>query len=306
MNLLSQLKNAKKVLNQASQNSTLLVELDDEQIRKIQSELLTMYHDIKNACDRNSISVILSGGSALGVVRHKGFIPWDEDLDLAMSRFDYKKFCEIFEKELGDKYILNAPNYSKNAKARYPMILKKNTYYENIVDVKDPELHKLFVDIFIIENIPDNIVCRFFKGKVCELLHFISGQVYVFECRDNDMKEYFCAVGKSYYYTRIAIGFIFSFIHSSRWFDMIDSLSQHANESSKYVGTVTGRRHYFKEIMERSVWFPYSEGIFEGEQVHIHHNVDKYLTTIYGDYMKVPALKDRERHFIYRMEIYNE
>lgn len=303
MNLFTKLKNAKKTLNQASKNSDLLIELDDIQIKKIQDELLEIYLDIEAACKRNNISVILSGGSALGVVRHQGFIPWDEDLDLAISRKDYNKFCQIFERELGDKYILNAPNYSRNAKARFPMVLKKDSYFESIIDVKDPDLHKLFVDIFIIENIPDNRFHRFIKGKFCELLHFISGQVYVFECRDEDMKKYFCSVGKSYYFIRMTIGFLFSFLHASKWFDLVDSLSQHDNENSKYVGTVTGRRHYFKEMMKREVWYPYSSGFFEGREVLVHHDVKEYLSNIYGDFMQVPKPEDRERHFIYKMKI---
>ncbi len=303
MNLFSKLKNAKKILNIAAKDSNLLVELNSDDVEKIQERLLDIYHDIKMVCQKHEISVILSGGSALGAVRHKGFIPWDDDMDLAMSRKDYNKFCEVFEAELGERYILNAPNYCNNAKGRFPRVLKKDSYYETIIDVHDDSLHKLFMDIFIIENIPDNRLHRFFKGHLCEALHFISGQVYVYECRDADMKKFFCSVGKSYYYTRMCIGFLFSFIKSSRWFDMIDRLSQYPDENSAMVGTVTGRRHYFREMMPRDVWFPYSKGMFNGEEVLLHHDPDRYLKAIYGDYMTIPKPENRERHFAYKMEV---
>ena len=65
-----------------------------------------MFVDIKRICDKHNLILMLSGGSALGAVRHKGFIPWDDDIDLMMPRDDYDKFIDLFEEELGEKYYL--------------------------------------------------------------------------------------------------------------------------------------------------------------------------------------------------------
>ena len=303
MSLIYKLKNAKKVLNEAARNSNLLVEMDEARLLAIQKALFDIYRDIRRVCDKYDIPVILCGGSALGAVRHRGYIPWDDDLDLSMARKDYDRFCEIFEQELGDKYILNAPNYSKNAKNRFPRVLKRDSYYQTIIDVKDESLHKLFVDIFIIENVPDSRVRRFVKGHVCEALHFIAGQVYVYECRNADMKKYFLTVGRSYYYTRMLLGFLFSFRRSSRWFDLIDRLSRCSDENSALVGAVAGAKHYFGEMIARDACFPYSTGTFEGEAVLLHHDVNAYLTKMYGNYQKIPGPEKRDRHFIYRLKL---
>ena len=72
--------------------------------------LLEMYSDILRVCEKYNIRVMLGGGSALGAVRHGGFIPWDDDLDLIMPREDYNKFISVFDKELSDLYEITSPN----------------------------------------------------------------------------------------------------------------------------------------------------------------------------------------------------
>mgnify|MGYP000934529859 FL=1 len=69
-----------------------------------------MYSDILRVCEKYNIRVMLGGGSALGAVRHGGFIPWDDDLDLIMPREDYNKFISVFDKELSDLYEITSPN----------------------------------------------------------------------------------------------------------------------------------------------------------------------------------------------------
>ena len=222
MGILNNLSSAKNMMNSAAIDSNLLFEIKEEDKKKLQYEILMMYKDVKKVCDKYHLKLFLTGGSALGAIRHKGFIPWDDDMDLCMTRSDYMKLCKVFEKELSDKYILNAPNYSTNAKARFPKILKKDSHFREILDVKDPKLQKLFLD-----NIPENKFRRYIKGCVCNVLEFISGQVFFYENRDKDLKEYFFTAGKSNYYSRVIIGFIFSFLRSSKWFDCIDKVIQY-------------------------------------------------------------------------------
>ena len=81
-----------------------LYELTEEDIKRMHEVLLEMYDDLFEVCEKNSIKMLASGGTALGTIRHQGFIPWDDDMDLHFSRSDYETFIKIFEKELGEKY----------------------------------------------------------------------------------------------------------------------------------------------------------------------------------------------------------
>ena len=127
--LLQNIRDGRKTL-QSTQAERSLVALDDEKCGQLQNVLLDIYKDIDMVCRENGLTAFLCGGSALGAIRHKGFIPWDDDLDVAMTREDYIVFRKVFHRKYKDKYIINAPNYSKDAKTRFVKILKKVLYAE--------------------------------------------------------------------------------------------------------------------------------------------------------------------------------
>ena len=101
---LQNISDGRKAL-QSTQAERFLVELDDEKRRQLQKVLLDIYKDIDMVCRENDLTAFLSGGSSLGAVRHKGFIPWDDDLDVAMTREDFEIFRKVFRRKYKDKYI---------------------------------------------------------------------------------------------------------------------------------------------------------------------------------------------------------
>ena len=288
--------NSKATLAEASRKSTYLKKMSPEELRKLQMCLFDIYKDIKRVCDKYGLKVFLIGGSALGAVRHNGFIPWDDDMDLSMTRKDYEKFASVFEKELSDKYILNAPNYSEHVRNRFPIVMKKDTYYRTLIDSKLEEHHHINVEIFVLENTPDNKYIRKIKGTLCNFLSILSWEVFVYENRNEQVKEYLESVGKVNYYSRIIIGGLFSFRSSSQWFNTFDKAIRCKNEKSECCCLATGRKRYFGEIMRREQWLPGQTAEFEGEEVLIFTDKDPYLRNLYGDYMKLPPEDKRELH----------
>ncbi len=96
----------------------------------MQKSILFMYKDLLQACRLHNITPYLIGGSALGAVRHQGFIPWDDDIDVGMTRVDYDHFVDIFYKELSDKYILMPRMFLKNRRLDLLRCLKREPYVE--------------------------------------------------------------------------------------------------------------------------------------------------------------------------------
>lgn len=178
------MRNFKDLMNSLAKDSNLR-QLTDDEVLKLRKTLLRTFQDIVNCCNKHNLKVMLGGGSALGAVRHKGFIPWDDDMDLNMPREDFEVLKEIFDKELGDKYILSSPNYKNNARARFPMILVKDTIFTEIGQNPEDELSKIKIDIFLIDNVPDNIIHRYLKGIWCTCLMFMASYEATYENRHN-------------------------------------------------------------------------------------------------------------------------
>lgn len=96
--MIKSLFNSKSALVEASRKSPYLKKMSSEELRSLQLCLFDIYKDVKKVCDKYEIKVFLIGGSALGAVRHQGFIPWDDDMDLSMTRADYEKFASILKR----------------------------------------------------------------------------------------------------------------------------------------------------------------------------------------------------------------
>ena len=103
-----------------------VIVVGDDLLKKIQAELILMMKDVVSVFDEAGIKWFLSGGSVLGAVRHQGFIPWDDDIDIFMERADFEKFRSVFEEKIGDKYRLRMPG-DKGYVLTLPQIQKKNT-----------------------------------------------------------------------------------------------------------------------------------------------------------------------------------
>ena len=127
-------------------------------VRMVQEKLYEAMKDIDKICKKNKIDYFLTDGTCLGAVRHKGFIPWDDDVDIGMSRDDYNRFIKVLDKELPDKYVYHC--YEKNKKyiVAYPAmkIRIKDTYVKEKNNIFLPNRCKdsdgIFIDVVIYDH----------------------------------------------------------------------------------------------------------------------------------------------------------
>lgn len=301
------MKTYKEILNEWARQTDCLHEMSDDEMKTLRSALLEMYKKIVSVCQAHGLTVMLGGGTCLGAIRHKGFIPWDDDLDLNMMRPDYNKFIELCKNgALGNEYEYAFPDGKNACSAAFLKIYKKNTTMINFGTSENSEYPKgIFIDIFPIEGVPSNTVYRRLKGFIADGIRFVGNCVseieYKSESMDRAIEE--CPELKNMIHFRRIIGRIFSFMSYKKWAYLYDRIV--ANEDIKHlVGAPSGRCLYNGEVHNVNVFLPTKKVMFEGMEVEVPGNVEAYLTRLYGrNYMQVPPIEKRERHFVVEFKL---
>ena len=278
--------------------------LNEKQSKMLQETLLSILKDLIKVFEKEGISYTLSGGSALGAIRHKGFIPWDDDIDINMPRKDFEHLKQVFDKELSDKYVLCAPEFGDNHGLSLVQIKKKGTVYKSFNELKKKNTG-IYVDVFILENTYDNWFKRLLHGFVCLAIGF------ALTCRktaeDWDELEKYLGSNKELkraFEKKYRIGRLI------RWWPLDDVAKttkfwySYCNfQESGFVCIPSGRKHFFGEMYRREDMCESVDSVFEGVDVKIPKGVDKYMKVLYGnDYMNIPAPEEREIHSLVALE----
>jgi lipopolysaccharide cholinephosphotransferase len=282
-------------------NRAGLFQLTDIELSRLKELLLGMMDDFLEVCSRENLLVMMRSGTLLGAVRHKGFIPWDDDLDFMMPRNDYDRLLEIFEKELGSKYVVQTPISEPNACFGFMKIRKKNTAFVEVETAGLP-IHKgAFIDIFPLEYAPESSIARFFHGLGCMLLKQISTACAFYRFPSQPMKILRTYSRRLHYMLlfREILGFLFSFCSVGWWNKQTELLCSKFKKRDSGIWVVPyGGKKYFGEAYKREVFLPTTLLEFEKRLIPAPGNWDHWLSNRYGNYMQIPDSNKIERHWV--------
>lgn len=297
---------ARDIMNRLAQDSDVIKEVAGEDRKKLQNVLLSCMQDFHKACTDNGIVYFLAGGSALGAVRHKGFIPWDDDIDVLMLREDWERFKLLFSSMLGERYDLEAPNYhDKDTKNMWGKVYLKGTRLVEIQEINMPFEKGVFIDVFIYDHVSNNPLIRRFDAFITRFLNGVAGSQLLYKYPNNLIHEFYAGDKKSYIYynARRMLGFLFSFIPHKSLCNWIDRL-QSRHHGTNIVTSPAGRGGYLGEMMSLEDLVPPVLAPFENYEFYIAKNVTKHLKLLYGDnYMQLPPEDKRERHFVCELKL---
>ena len=289
----------------ATQDSCIV--LSDDNLRQLKGVLIEMLQEFDEVCQNLGISYTLGGGSCLGAIRHQGFIPWDDDLDINMTRSDFEKFSAEFDGLLGERYWLHVPGKTPGYDLCFPRLRLKGTIFRTRDDINNDECG-VYIDIFIIENAPSSLILRSVHGIIS------LGLGFCYSCRRffHHGDEYLSLAGDNIknantFKRKIRLGRTLSFASMDWWckaWDKWNSIVK--SQKTKYITIPVGRKHYFGETYPREKYFPVSQGLFCGLSVYLPHDPDFYLRSLYGDdYLTPPEKNNRESHVIYEFDLTN-
>lgn len=257
-------------------------------LKEIHNTILEIAKEFKRVCDKHDIPYFLIGGTLIGAVRHKGFIPWDDDLDIGMLREDFEKFKKIALTELSDKYFLQTMETDDYYSLPFAKLRKNGTLYVEGKSKKTKAHKGIFIDIFIFDNIPENS----FRQKKQDILTSILYRLMLVKNNYEPWDDKGIVTKTKYIPFRVL-----AFLCPKELIKKIyiKEMTRYNKESTKEVVTYGGFG-YKNEKVNKSVLSTQIEINFENIGFRCPKRYDYYLTKLYGDYMTLPPEDKRVSH----------
>lgn len=263
-------------------------------LRKLQLEELRILEEFVRVCKENNLRYYSLGGTLLGSIRHKGFIPWDDDVDVAMPRKDYEKFLTLKKENFKDGFEI--VDYRNDKNYRYPwarMITHNMKIINHMANI--PREEYAWIDIIPLDGFPNKGIKRTLHKIHLSFWWNLNQIVQFDELVDQKRKRSF--LGK----ISIKISSLF------KWLGKIINYKKclkHINqvlmkypydiETDEIINYLAA--YGFDEIFKRESFKESKEYDFEGRRILGPKDYDSVLKKIYGDYMKLPPVEDRNKH----------
>lgn len=269
--------------------------MEKELLRKVQLTQLEIAKEIRRVCEENGIRYFLADGSFLGAVRHQGFIPWDDDMDIGMLRPDYEAFCRIAPQKLKPEYCLQTWYTDPNYGLPFGKVMKRGTVYLEGKKTTRLQENGFYVDIFPFDYVPEEEAAR--QELAAKLLKIY--RIKLMKCgyqpwMENGKTNWKKRLGYLYY-QMLAIGR--DQLQLAKEYDALAVKCPETNVLCEQWAQA--KPDYFGA----DIFTAFDRYPFEGESFTGVENYDAYLRTLYGEYMQLPPEDQREnRHQIVKVD----
>jgi len=258
-------------------------------LRKLQLTELGILMEFDRVCRKHNLRYYVVGGTLIGAVRHKGFIPWDDDIDVSMPRKDFKILLRISKNEFGKDYFLQTCKTNKKCSFQYAKLRKSGTYFGE-EKFEHLSFHKgIFMDIFPLDYIPENKLLQKLLFKTYGLFSgLISSKDKSDEYLFRDRKGIVAVILK-------CLRFLMPKFLLQAMRTLTTKLSNSIS-NKKLLASFSGFHGYPKEISPAHWWAEGTDVEFEGKAVKAPKGYKTLLTHMFGDFMELPPENERVNH----------
>lgn len=252
-------------------------------LRAVQSVECDILKKLLSVCQKHNLRVWMNSGSLLGAVRHHGFIPWDDDVDVMMIREDYDKLSEIAPNEFQYPYFYQTAYTDTDYIFPHAQIRRSDTTAILPVTKRQKFNQGIFIDIFVYDTVLENEKAQ---SKQCKKIAIMQSAMYW---------RYYWYTAKKWYVRCAAYLFhlLASCVNHKKWYrHMEDILRKNNAQKSDYIGNIMysynniKNRTFPKSDFEQTIWVP-----FEDFEVPIQNGYDNMLRKMYGDDYMIPQLE---------------
>lgn len=252
-------------------------------LHELQQIELDMLREIDKICRRENIRYFLAGGTLLGAVRHKGFIPWDDDIDISMSRDEYERFLRVMKKENHPYYKVLATEFMEGFPETFAKVVDTRTRLVEEIG-KDLPDRGVCIDVFPIDGMGDDR-----KKAMKRLMKIIRIRSRIWEAglKEDEIKNKELSL-KNKIVKETANALIRMIGVRRSYFMLLRYAKKKDFHTSYWIASAVGGAGIERELVEQKCFADVIEMEFEGEKFFAPVGYDRYLSCLYGDYMKLP------------------
>lgn len=250
---------------------------------EIQAIMTDMMKELHHFLEENHIPYCLAYGSLLGAIRHDGFIPWDDDMDIFMLREDYLRFESLAKEKLPDRFFLQTPLSDRHFRLLH-VPYKIRDQHSTLMEEPDRFYHQgAFIDIFVLDDVCDEVNLEKVRQR-CSLLSSLKMRIDASQL--SGVKKWI----------RIGMQLIFKCIPASWVYRYNRKCADRLQKDKTSEFVQVGIEHMEKIRVRREDLFPVKLHTFADTKLYVPNHSEAILQQIYGDYMQLPDEKDRVPH----------
>lgn len=256
-------------------------------IAELQDTMLDILKYTIKLCEDHNLTYWITAGTLLGAIRHGGFIPWDDDLDIYMPRSDYEKLWRLYRKKRAGKYVLCRTTKSHNYHHRVMQMVNTETTFIHARCKNDNIEHGVYIDIIPLDVCPNDKL-----HQLLQMFHASIFSIYNIQCKPEYNGNKIMEIITGIMLTLVPSKKLRYKIWKSAEKRMLVYSFSPKYKNSEYLKVITSTMNELKHPF-RKEWFGSKKMAFEDIEVNVPSNADAYLKIMYGDYMVLPPENKR-------------